>query len=36
MTTIKPHHTVPPSQMRRVILESQFAGDVAGVLISSA
>lgn len=30
MTTIIAHHTIPPAQMRRVILESPFAGDVAG------
>lgn len=28
MTTIKAHHTVAPLQMRRVILESPFAGHV--------
>ena len=29
MTTIDAHHTIPPAQMRRVILESPFAGDVS-------
>lgn len=28
MTEILAHHTIPPHQMRRVILESPFAGDV--------
>lgn len=29
MTIIQRHHTVPPARMRRVILESPYAGDVA-------
>ena len=28
MTAIERHHTIAPHQMRRVILESPFAGDV--------
>lgn len=29
MTLIQRHHTLPPSKMRHVILESPYAGDVA-------
>lgn len=29
MTAIEHHHTIPPREMRRVILESPFAGNVA-------
>lgn len=28
MTEIKPHHTIVPREMRRVVLESPFAGDI--------
>jgi hypothetical protein len=30
MTVIERHHTLSPRQMRRVILESPFAGDIEG------
>lgn len=32
MTEIRAHHTIPPTKMRRVILESPYAGDIGANL----